>query len=84
MSNIAQDRFNGFTVNLYLDEDGDWLAHLVELPQVSAFGDSPEEALCDLDIAWRLVKESYAEDGLPIPVGPSRQDSGQFRVHIAD
>jgi len=35
------DRFDGFTVNVFLDEDGDYLAHFVELPNVSAFGESP-------------------------------------------
>ncbi|MBA3493244.1 MAG: type II toxin-antitoxin system HicB family antitoxin, partial [Gammaproteobacteria bacterium] len=37
-----KDKFDGFTVNLYLDEDGDWLAHFVELPNISAFADAPE------------------------------------------
>jgi predicted RNase H-like HicB family nuclease len=27
-----EDKFDGFTVNLYLDEDGDWIAHFLELP----------------------------------------------------
>ncbi len=33
-----KDKFNGFTVNLYLDEDGDWLAHFVELPNIRVRG----------------------------------------------
>lgn len=28
------DIFNGFTVNLFFDEDGDYLAHFAELPSV--------------------------------------------------
>ena len=36
--------FNGFTINLYIDEQGDWLAHFQEIPNISAFGDTPEEA----------------------------------------
>ena len=72
---MEHDRFDGFTVNLYRDEDGDWLAHFVELPNVSAFA--------ELDTAWRLVKQSYIEDGVPVPVTPSRKDySGQFNVRI--
>jgi len=31
------DRFDGFSISLYKDEDGDWLAHFVELPNISAF-----------------------------------------------
>ncbi len=38
-------KFDEFTVNLYFDEDGDWLAHFVELPNISAFADAPERAL---------------------------------------
>ncbi len=36
----ALDIFNGFTVNLFFDEDGDYLAHFVEPPNVSAFSDT--------------------------------------------
>jgi hypothetical protein len=28
---MKNNNFDGFTVNILLDEDGDWLAHLVEL-----------------------------------------------------
>ena len=80
---MEHDRFDGFTVNLYFDEDGDWLAHFVELPNISAFADTPERALAELDTAWRLVKRSYIEDGEPVPVAPSRKEySGQFNVRI--
>ena len=34
-----QDDFDGFSVNLFQDEDRDWLAHLVEMPAISAFAD---------------------------------------------
>ncbi len=80
---MSSDRFDGFRVNLYLDEDGDWLAHFVELPNISAFADTPEQALAEIDTAWRLVKRSYIEDGEPVPVAPSRKDySGHFNVRI--
>jgi predicted RNase H-like HicB family nuclease len=51
--------FNGFTINLYVDEQGDWLAHFQEIPSISAFGDTPQEALEELKLAWELVKEDY-------------------------
>lgn len=77
------DRFDRFTVNLYLDEDGDWLAHFVEMPNVSAFSDTAEGALNELSIAWEGVKESYRKHGEDIPVAPSRREySGQFNVRI--
>lgn len=77
------DRFDGYGVNLYQDEDGDWLAHFIELPHVSAFSDTPEGALKELETAWVGVKESYRKHGEPVPVAPSRKKySGQFNVRI--
>ena len=63
--------FDGFTVNVFLDEDGDYLAHFVEMPNVSAFSDTPEDAVRELAIAWKGVKESYQKHGEPIPQAPS-------------
>ena len=60
-------------VNVFFDEDGDYLAHLVELPNVSAFGPTPAEALTELRTAWQSVKESYRAAGEPIPQAPSRE-----------
>jgi predicted HicB family RNase H-like nuclease len=77
------DRFDGYTVNIFLDEDGDYLAHFVEIPNVSAFGESPEKALGELAIAWQGVKESYQKHGEPVPIAPTRKKySGQFNVRI--
>jgi predicted RNase H-like HicB family nuclease len=80
---MAKDRFDGFSVELYLDEDGDWLAHFEELPTISAFGDSPETALKELETAWTLVKEDYLAEGKAIPLSPrQKRYSGQFNVRI--
>jgi predicted HicB family RNase H-like nuclease len=80
---MMKDLFDGFTVTLSQDEEGDWIAHFMELPNVSAFGDTPEEAIHELSIAWRAMKESYAKHNDPIPVAPSRKEySGQFNVRI--
>ena len=81
--NKNHDGFDGFTVNLFLDEDGDYLAHFVEMPNVSAFSDTPEGALRELAVAWKCVKESYKEDQEPIPKAPSREGyEGPFNVPI--
>ena len=78
-----QDRFDGYSVNVFLDDDGDYLAHFVEMPEVSAFGESPEQALHELETAWQGVKESYQKHGESIPVAPLRKTySGQFNVRI--
>ena len=77
------ERFDGYGVNMYQDDDGDWLAHFMELPNVSAFGPTPEKALKELAIAWELVKEEYAAQGKPVPVAPAHRDfGGVFQVRI--
>lgn len=77
------DQFDGFSIYLAEDEDGDFLAHFIEMPQVSAFANTPEDALHELKLAWEGVKESYRKHGEPIPVAPSKKEySGQFNVRI--
>lgn len=77
------ESYDGFSVNLLQDEDGDWLAHFVELPNVSACGDTPQEALVELEVAWGAMKESYKKHGEEVPVAPSKRNySGQFNVRI--
>ena len=80
---MTQEDFGGFTVNVFLDDDGEWLAHFAELPHVSAFADSPDEAVKELKEAWEGVKESYHEAGEALPVAPANKSySGQFNVRI--
>lgn len=75
--------FDGFYVALFQEEEGDWVAHFEELPNVSAVGDSPEDALEELKIAWNLMKESYRAHNQPVPVAPSQKAySGQFNVRL--
>ena len=80
--NRDHDDFDGFAVNIFLDEDGDYLAHLVELPNVSAFGPIPTEALIELKEAWELMKECYHEDGVPVPKAPLREKTCRVGVHL--
>lgn len=76
-------RFDDFAIELYQESDNEWLAHFEELPNVSSYGDTPEEALEELAIAWKMMKESYQERGEDIPVAPVRKSySGQFNVRI--
>jgi predicted HicB family RNase H-like nuclease len=77
------DRFDGYSVNIFLDDEGDYIANFAEMPKISAFGESPEQALHELETAWEGVKESYQKHGEPVPVAPSRKEySGQFNVRI--
>jgi predicted RNase H-like HicB family nuclease len=60
-------RYDGFSVKLFLDAQNDWVAFLEEMPNISAFGDTPALALDELQIAWNLMKEVYEEEGIAIP-----------------
>ena len=71
--NKNHDDFDGFTIDLFLDEDGDYLAHFVEIPMCQRFQNTPEGALRELVVAWKCVKESYEEDRSPSPQAPSRE-----------
>lgn len=77
------DKFDGFSIHMVVDNDGDYVAHFVELPNVSACGASPEEAIHELEIAWAAMKKSYRKHRETIPVAPTRKEySGQFNVRI--
>jgi predicted HicB family RNase H-like nuclease len=83
MEMVKNDAFEGYTVTIFLDDDGDYLAHFVEMPSVSAFGETPEKALQELKTAWEGVKESCRKHGDPIPIAPVRKEySGRFNVRI--
>ena len=78
------DAFDGFSLHLLYDEnDEDWVAHFVELPTVSAFGGTPEEAIKELKVAWEGIKQSYVNREEDVPIAPSKKSySGQFNVRI--
>ena len=66
MTRSNNDRFDGRAVNPYLDDDGDWLAHLVELPEVSAFAATRARALDELAQALEGVCVSYKAQNLSL------------------
>ncbi|WP_107667243.1 type II toxin-antitoxin system HicB family antitoxin [Cyanothece sp. BG0011] len=70
--------FDGFVINLYVDEQGDWLAHFQEMPNISAFGDSPQEALEELKVTWEMVKEDYEEKQQEIPTSIHKKQLSKF------
>lgn len=75
--------FDGFGVNLIQDEEGDWVAHFIELPNISAFGGTAMKALSELKTAWEATKESYKKHKEPIPVAPiKREYSGRFNIRV--
>lgn len=75
-------QLEGFAINIFPENDY-WVAHFVELPKVSAAGDTIEQAIKELEIAWSMAKDWYIENSLPLPKPLSeRQYSGQFNVRI--
>ena len=80
---MMSDKFDGFSFQIIEDEDGEFIAHFLELPEVSASGESIEEAIKELANAWETMKESYRKHHEEIPVAPMRKEySGQFNVRI--
>ena len=78
-----KDRFDGFSIHLFLDEDGDWMAHFNELPNISAFGPTPTKALEELKNAWEATKESFIKNNEKIPLAPTKKEySGHFNVRV--
>ena len=75
--------FDGFTIKLLEEDDGDFIAHFVELPNISAFSDSPNNAIEELKLVWEETKQSYKDHNESIPIAPSKKEySGQFNVRI--
>ncbi len=58
-----------YTVKIFPDPegDGDYIAEVEELKGCSAFGETPEEALKEAEIAAKLWLEVAKEHGKPIP-----------------
>ena len=59
---MKDGRFDGFTLRLYFDGEH-WLAHFVEMLEISAFSDTPEAAVRELQTVWEMVKADYIESG---------------------
>lgn len=65
MSN--DDRYP-YHINISFDpEDGDYIADVPDFSYVSAFGDTPEEALREVLIALEMTIEAFKEQGKPLP-----------------
>ncbi len=51
----------------YSEEDGGYIADIPDLEACSAFGQSPEEALTEVEKAKQAWLEAAKEQGKPIP-----------------
>ncbi len=73
-----------YTIKISYDKkDGDYMAYIEEIPECSAFGGSPEEAMKELHTAYELWKEISREKGFFIPEPLNFKDySGKFLLRI--
>lgn len=73
-----------YNIKVFSDKkDDDYIAYIEEIPECSAFGSSPEEAIKELKTAYQLWKETSEEKGYPVPVPVNLKDySGKFLLRI--
>jgi len=73
-----------YSINLtWSDEDNCYVATVSEFPGLSAFGDTPEEAVEEAKIAVEGFLKVYKEDGCPIPEPEMLKPfSGQTRLRL--
>jgi predicted RNase H-like HicB family nuclease len=65
------------------DEDSGYIALVPEFPHLSAFGDDPEEAAREAQVAASLLEEVMAEQGETFPEPQVLSSfSGQLRVRM--
>lgn len=76
-----------YSMQVYREKDGDgFVAVCPELPSLSAFGDSRQEAIEELQVVLELAIDTYHEEGWPLP-DPKRAPrtplpSGEFRARL--
>lgn len=72
----------GFSV-AWSGPDNAYLALCAEFPGLSAFGQTPEQAISELETALELAIETYEEEGWELPQPREQQShSGQLRVRL--
>jgi len=57
-----------YHINIFFsDEDGGYIADIPDLDSCSAFGETPEEALSEVELAKEAWLEAARQEGKPIP-----------------
>lgn len=68
---------------VWSEKDNCYIATSPEFQRVSAFGNTPQDALDELSVVMEGVIETYKEEGWPLPEPRKMQEySGQFRVRL--
>ncbi|MDC7125807.1 MAG: toxin-antitoxin system HicB family antitoxin [Spirochaetales bacterium] len=67
----------------YSEEDEGYIAECPEFSGLSAFGETPSEAIQEAEIALELFIETYEEEGKELPKpNLTKEYSGQIRVRL--
>lgn len=75
-----------YTIILEQWDDGDgvyWVARVAELPHCLIHGDTPEEAVREIEEVKRDWIKSNLERGLPVPEPSPRNYSGKMMLRIS-
>jgi len=77
---------NKYSVNIaWSDEDECFVATIPEFPNLSAFGESQEEAIADAKVVLQMAADSLERDGIAPPapkVVEHHEYSGQVRLRM--
>jgi|GEM_PF-709861 len=73
-----------YSFNLrYSEDDEGYIAVSPEFPGLSAFGETPEEAIAEAKVALVLFIETYQEENKPLPEpNVAKEYSGQIRIRL--
>ncbi len=59
---------SNYHINIFFsEEDGGYIADIPDLESCSAFGETPEQALSEVEQAKKLWLETALQEGKPIP-----------------
>ncbi|MDZ7799977.1 MAG: toxin-antitoxin system HicB family antitoxin [Trueperaceae bacterium] len=85
---MENTQLHRYSRHVYFDADErEYVALCSEFPHISAFGETPDEALAELDVALEGALEVHHEEGWPIPepIAPPEPEalpSGKFVTRL--
>lgn len=60
-------RFEDYKVVLFKNQPDGWVAHIPAIPGCHALMDTPEAAVAELALVFRMIEEEHIESGIPLP-----------------
>ena len=59
---------DGFAIEFSRNKEGAWVAFFARFPNLSASGGKPEDALAELGMLWKLVRQNYIQSSDAVPI----------------